>query len=235
MSASGPATPSAASHAQTLDRGLRALEVLAGRPEGLTVAELAKALATHRAAVYRLLAPLSDHHLVRREDDGRFTLAPGLIELAAGVRPRLQETAEPVLQRLADALRATTALTIRDGDEAVVAAVVLPRQPRMHITYRPGMRHPLTQGAPGHVLLAAGPPVAGEAPAVVGAREQRYAVSRGELLPGATGVAAAIGAPGHEPEAAISAVWIAGLEADAVALEVVRAADEIASALWARP
>ena len=49
-----------------------------------------------------------------------------------------------MLQRLADRLHATTALTIRDGEEAVVAAVVLPREPRMHLTYRPGMRHPLT-------------------------------------------------------------------------------------------
>ena len=75
---------------------------LARHPDGLSVSELAAALDTHRAAVYRLLGPLGDHHLVRREPDGRFTLAPGLIELAAGVRPRLQEVAEPVLQRLAD-------------------------------------------------------------------------------------------------------------------------------------
>ncbi len=229
-----PASPSAASHSQTLDRGLRALEVLARRPDGLTVSELAGALATHRAAVYRLLGPLADHHLVRREADGRFTLAPGLIELAAGVRPRLQEVSEPVLQRLADRLRATTALTIRDGDEAVVAAVVLPREPRMHITYRSGMRHPLTQGAPGHVLLAAGSPARGEPEVISRARERRYSVSRGELLPGATGVAAAISAPGHEPDAAISAVWIAGLDPEAVAIDVMAAADEIAVALWAR-
>jgi DNA-binding IclR family transcriptional regulator len=232
VSTTQPSTPSPATHSQTLDRGLRALEVLARHPDGLSVSELAAALDTHRAAVYRLLGPLSDHHLVRREPDGRFTLAPGLIELAAGVRPRLQEVAEPVLQRLADRLRATTALTIRDGDEAVVAAVVLPREPRMHLVYRPGMRHPLTQGSPGHVLLAAMPPRPAEPTFVKRARKQRYAVSRGQLLPGATGVAAAIAAPGHEPEASISAVWIEGLDPDQVAIDVIAAADEIAAALW---
>jgi len=196
------------------------------------VAELASALDTHRAGVYRLLAPLGDHHLVRRDEDGRFTLAPGLIELAAGVRPRLQEVAEPALQRLADGLRATAALTIRDGDEAVVAMVVPPREPRMHLTYRPGMRHPLTRGAPGHVLLAALPVRANEPSAVAKAREQGYAVSTGELLPGATGVAAAISAPGHEPDAAISAVWIEGLDPGSVADDVVSAAAQIAGELW---
>jgi DNA-binding IclR family transcriptional regulator len=232
VSTTQPSRPSPATHSHTLDRGLRALEVLARHPDGLSVSELAAALDTHRAAVYRLLGPLGDHHLVRRESDGRFTLAPGLIELAAGVRPRLQEVAEPVLQELADRLHATTALTIRDGDEAVVATVVLPREPRMHLVYRPGMRHPLTQGSPGHVLLAAMPPRPAEPAFVKNAREKRYAVSRGQLLPGTTGVAAAIAAPGHEPEASISAVWIEGLDPDEVALAVIAAAGEIANALW---
>jgi DNA-binding IclR family transcriptional regulator len=223
---------SPAQRSQTLDRGLRALQVLTEYPDGLSVSELATALETHRAAVYRLLGSLGNHHLVRREADGRFTLAPGLIELAAAVRPRLQEIAEPVLQRLADALRATTALTLRDGDEAVVATVITPREPRMHLTYRPGMRHPLTQGAPGHVLLAARAQQPGEPEFVTRARKQGYAVSHGQLLPGATGVAVAIAAPGHEPEASISAVWIEGLDPDGVATDVIAAAEEIAAALW---
>ena len=58
--------PSPATHSQTLDRGLRALEVLAEQPDGMTVSELAAALGTHRAGVYRLLGPLVDHHLAVR-------------------------------------------------------------------------------------------------------------------------------------------------------------------------
>jgi DNA-binding IclR family transcriptional regulator len=226
-----PAATSPANHSHSLDRGLRALRLLADDPNGMSVSELAAALGTHRAAVYRLLGPLGEHHLVRRGSDGRFTLAAGLIELAAGVRARLHEVAEPVLQRLADRHHVTTALTIRDGDDAVVATVVLPRGPRMHLTYRPGMRHPLTQGCPGHVLLAALPPRPDEPPFVRRAREQGYAISRGELLPGATGVAAAIAAPGHEPEASISAVWIEGLDPEDVAPDVRAAAGEIAASL----
>ena len=222
---------SPATHSQTLDRGLRALEVLAGHPEGLSVSELAAALGTHRAGVYRLLGPLVDHHLVRRVADGRNVLAPGLIELAAGVQRRLIETAQPVLQRLADALRATTALTVRDGDEAVVVSVMPPREPRLHLTYRQGMRHPLTRGAPGHALVAALPPRPGESDDVARTRARGYAVSSGQLLPGATGVAVAIAAPGHEPEAAISAVWITGLEPDAVAPDVIAASTEISRSL----
>lgn len=225
-------TVPAATHSHTLDRGLRALEALAEHPDGLTISELAAALGTHRAGVYRLLGPLVDHHVVRREEDGRLVLAPGLIALAAGVQPRLREVAAPVLQRLADELRATAALTIRDGDEAVVALVVAPREPRMHLAYPQGMRHALVHGAPGHALLAALPAAADEPADVARARARGYAVSSGQLLPGATGVGVAISAPGHEPEAAISAVWITGLDPDAVAGSVVAAAREISGALW---
>src|SRR3954452_15719415 len=223
--------PSPATHSQTLARGLRALEVLAEQPAGMTVSELAAALETHRPVVYRLLGPLIDHHLVARSQDGRYVLAAGLIHLAEAVKPRLRDVAVPVLQRLADELRVTAALTIRDGDEAVVALVVPPREPRMHIAYRVGMRHPLTQGSPGHGLLAARPPASSESENITVARRQGYAVSRGELLPGATGVAAAIESPGHEPEASVSAVWIEGIETDEAAAAVMAAAREISSAL----
>lgn len=215
-------------HSFTLDRGLRALEVLAEHPAGLTISELADLLGTHRPAVYRLLGPLSEHHLVRRDDSGRLRLAPGLISLAAAVRPRLYEISEPILQRISETLGATAALTIRDGGDAVVARVVVPRSQPMHLTYRQGMRHPLTHGAPGHVLLAAGPPTREEPPEVTEARARGYGFSHSQLMAGATGVAAAIVAPRHEPEAAISAVWIAGLDPDRAAREVVAAADEIA-------
>ena len=224
-------SPSPATHSQTLDRGLRALEALAEQPEGMTVSELASALETHRAGVYRLLRPLIDHHLVTRSESGRYVLSAGLIQLAAAVKPRLRDVSLPVLQRLADHLRATAALTIRDGDEAVVALVVPPREPSMHIAYRVGMRHPLTQGSPGHVLLAALPPAPSESETIALARRQGYAVSRGELLPGATGVAAAIVSPGHEPEASVSAVWIEGIDPDEATTAVLAAAREISAAL----
>jgi DNA-binding IclR family transcriptional regulator len=204
--------PSSATHSLTLDRGLRALSVLRGQPDGITVAELADGLGTHRAAVYRLLSPLANHHLVRRLADGRYVLGAGLIELASGVQSRLQEEAEPVLRELADRLGATTALTVRDGEEAVVAIVTAPRDQLIHLTYRTGMRHPLSRGAPGLALLAALPPVAGEPDAVTQARERGWAFSTGQLLFGATGVATAISSPANVAVAAISAVWIAGLD-----------------------
>ena len=142
---------------QTLDRGLLVLRVLAEHPGGLTVTELADELVTHRAGIYRLLGPLADQRLVVRGAGGRYTLGLGLIELASAVRSRLQEVAVRELRMLADEVRATTALTLRDGDEALVAAVVEPRSTDMHVAYRPGLRHPINRAAPGLAILAAWP------------------------------------------------------------------------------
>jgi DNA-binding IclR family transcriptional regulator len=227
---SPPPPRTAATHSLTLDRGLRALEILRERSDGMSVAELADALDTHRAAVYRLLAPLSEHHLIRRSPDGRYVLGAGLIELAGGVQGRLQDEAEPVLRELADRLGATTALTLRDGDEAVVAIVTSPRDQLVHLTYRTGMRHPLSAGAPGLALLAAMPPRTPEPPEVSGARERGWAQSTGQLLPGATGVAAAI-LSAREPIAALSAVWIAGINVKQAGQAVAAAAGDLTAQL----
>lgn len=219
----------AATHSLTLDRGLRALTILRHHPEGLSVTELAQELGTHRAGVYRLLGPLTDHRVVRRLEDGRCILGSGLIDLAQGVQPRLIEAAAPVLRALAASVSATTALTLRDGEEAVVGLVVTPPDQPLHVIYRVGLRHPLTVGAPGHALLAATKPTAGEPTDVVQARDRGWALSSGQLLPGATGVAAAIPNRTGAVEAAISAVWIVDRDPDPVAREVIAAAGRIAA------
>jgi DNA-binding IclR family transcriptional regulator len=216
---------------RTLERGLRVLRLLAEQPDGLTVTELADELSTHRAGIYRLLGPLAGERLVVRGAGGRYSLGLGLLGLAAAVRSRLQEVAVHELRLLADQARATTALTLRDGDEAVVAAVVEPRSTIMHVAYRPGLRHPIDRAAPGLAILAGDPPLPGERPEVALARKRGWAQTSGELLPGATGVAAPILLPARETEAAISAVWIEPRDPAPTAEQVVRSAHAIAAAL----
>jgi DNA-binding IclR family transcriptional regulator len=216
---------------QTLDRGLRLLDVLAEHPDGLSVSELAVAMGTHRPGIYRLLGPLVERRLVVRGDDGRHVLGAGLIELASSVAPRLQEVAVAHLRRLADDLRATTALTVRDGEDAVVAAVVEPRNTDMHIAYRTGLRHRLDQAASGIAILAALAPRPDEREAIATARERGWSSSTSELLPGATGVGAAIVVAGREATASISAVWTDGRPEQPSGEQVARAAAAIAAAL----
>jgi len=151
------------------------------------------------------------------------------IELASAVQPRLQAVAGPLLQALADDLGATAALTVRDGeDAAVVADVRSPRNADLHITYRPGLRHPVSVAASGIAILAGNPARVHERPEVTEARACGWSRSTGELLPGATGVAAPVSAVGGGSDAAVSAVWIGDRDDVRIAETVIATAAAIA-------
>jgi DNA-binding IclR family transcriptional regulator len=215
---------------QTLDRGLEALALLADEPDGLTVAELADRLAVDRAVVYRLTATLQARRLVLRDDDGRLRLGVGLVELARGVAPHLRAVALPELRRLAEDLVATATLTVADGDEAVALAVVEPPSSDIHVAYRPGLRHPLTRGASGKAILAGRPFRREEPNDVTRARRRGFAVSEGELEPGAVGIAAPIEIAGWA-DASVGAVALARFPREAghvVADAAERIAERIA-------
>lgn len=218
-----------ATGSQTLKRGLRVLRVLADDPGGLTVSALAREMGTHRAGIYRLLAPLLAEGFVVRDETGRHRLGVGLLELSRNVQPSLQTIAAPLLQDLADKLGATAALTVRDDDHAVTAMVVEPRTTELHIAYRTGLRHPVARSAAGIAILAAAPPETGERDEVRVARERGWAVSHGELLPGTTGIGASVA--GATPPASVSAVWIASRDPAEAAPAVVACASQIAAQL----
>jgi DNA-binding IclR family transcriptional regulator len=85
---------------QTLDRGVRVLKLLADSERGLTVTELAGRLEVNRTVVYRLLATLEQHGLVRRDIGGRARIGLGVLRLAHRVHPLLCEAALPALRNL---------------------------------------------------------------------------------------------------------------------------------------
>lgn len=201
---------------QTLDRGLRVLEVLAASPRGLTVTALAAQVGVNRTVVYRLLATLEQHGLARRDSSGLVHVGLGVLALARGLQPVLRELAVPVLRGLAEDLGMTAHLTIADGVEALAIAVVEPSWTDFHVGYRVGSRHSLGQGAAGRAILA------GREPGRSG-----WVETRGELQPGARGVAAPLyGVDGLE--ASVGIVTLGDLDTEAVGPRVVEAARELA-------
>ncbi|MGH8868317.1 MAG: IclR family transcriptional regulator [Actinomycetes bacterium] len=183
------ASPSKAPHAQTLDRGLRALELLADSDEALSLAEVSSRLGLHRSVTYRVLRTLEDHRLLERDDRGRFGPGLGLSVLAGSVRRTLQSAALPELTVLANDLGMTAFLVVRDGDDAVTLVSVEPRHSIAHVAYRPGTRHPVHRGAPGLALLAGEAPQDGERRDVTAARADGWVTTAGEVLTGMRSVA----------------------------------------------
>ncbi|HET8960186.1 IclR family transcriptional regulator [Nocardioides sp.] len=205
--------------AQTLDRGLRVLAVLAATPGGLTVTEISARLEINRTVVYRLVSTLEQHALTRRDGRGRVHVGLGVLHLASGVQPVLRDLAIPILRSLAEDVGCTAHLTVSDGDEAMALAVVEPSWTDFHVAYRVGSRHPLHKGAAGKAILLGAEP--DSAP---------YATSTGELQAGASGLAAPVrGVEGLE--ASVGIVTLGDLDADALGARVAAAADEVAHAL----
>ena len=204
---------------QTLDRGLRLLRLVADRgSSGVTVTELARALDVGRPVVYRLVATLSDHALVRRSPDARVRLGPGVLQFAAALHPGLRQAANPILRRLADEAGATAHFTIADGGEALALCVVEPTWTDFHVGYRVGSRHSLERGAAGRAILAGR------------TGGTNVITTRGELQQGATGLAApVIGIP--VLEGSVGVVTVESLDEKRVTGLVAEAAVAVAEAL----
>jgi DNA-binding IclR family transcriptional regulator len=204
--------------AQTLDRGLRLLQLVADAPTGLSVTEAATRLGVGRAVVYRLATTLAEHGMIRRDTAGRLRLGAGVLHLARRAQPLVADAALPSLRRLAEEVGATAHLTIAEGGEALALLVVEPSWTQFHVAYRTGSRHPLEQGAAGQAILA------GRDGAL------SYVTTSGQLQPGAHGVAAPV--PGVEGlEASVGVVALDMLDADVVGPRVVEAAASVATAL----
>lgn len=139
---------------QTLDRGLRVLELLSAHPEGLSVTEIATELGVGRTVVYRLVATLDKHGFLRRSADGRCRLGVAALSLSRQIQPMLRDSALPVLRRLADTIGATAHLTLLDGTESLVVAVMEPARTDVHVAYRVGARHPADRSIAGRAALA---------------------------------------------------------------------------------
>ena len=206
---------------QTLDRGLRVLDVLAAAPGGLTVTELSGRLGVNRTVVYRLVSTLEQHALVRKDARGRLHVGLGVLHLASAVQPVLRDLAVPVLRRLSEKVGCTAHLTVADGEEALSLAVVEPSWTDFHVSYRVGSRHPLLQGAAGKAILLGRAPRDPEHP---------FEVTEGELQPGARGLAAPVrGVEGLE--ASVGIVTLGPLDVPALGPVVAAAASEVATAV----
>jgi DNA-binding IclR family transcriptional regulator len=201
----------------TLDRGLALLQAVADAGgEAATISELAVTIGASRAAVYRLLVPLSERGLVWR-DGNKVRLGVGLLRLADQVLPQLRQAAHPVLRELAEKVGATAHLSVAQGNQAQAVAVIEPSWTNVHVAYRVGSRHALTAGAAGKAMS-------------MRSSEQGWISSTGERQAGASGVAAPVrGVKGLR--ASVGVVSLEPLDPDTVGPRVLAAAAALTAVL----
>lgn len=219
--------------AQTIDRGLRVLWHLADQPEGANLATLSRDLGMNRTAVHRLMETFRAHDFVRRDENKRFHLSYGLVQLASHVDHDLHRIAYPLMAELADSTGGTAHIMSPVDDEEVQAiGVVEPRNTPVHLAFRTGHRHPIGRGSGGIAILSARPPRTDDPAEVQEARRLGYAISFEQIIPGVAGVSAPVATPAPMPEACLGISLMDRSAAEKVAPAVVRAAEELSSLLF---
>ena len=156
-----------------------------------SLGELVEATGYSRATAHRLAVALEVHGLVRRDEDGRFTLGVRLIALgrAAAEGIPLAEAALPALTRLRDETGESVQLYVRQGDRRIcIAALESPHGLRTIVPM--GASLPLDVGSAGAILSAPDP--------------GRWAESVGEREAGVASVSAGVLDADGAPVAAVS-------------------------------
>jgi DNA-binding IclR family transcriptional regulator len=164
-----------------LEKASDLIDCLGQAGEPVTLAHVRSALAMPKSSTHRMLSELAALGIVRRTQDGRYSLGPRLLYWgeAAAETFDLRAVAEPTMRRLRDELGESVHLYIREEDTRICIAAVEARH-ELRPFIQLGRPLPLRAGAAGKVLLAF-------ADEDVQRREVRHAEVDGETLPNAPG------------------------------------------------
>ena len=178
-----------------------------------------------RATAHRLLVALEQHHLVRRDTQGRFCLGFELVAYgrAAAEQFALAEVAAPILGRLRDTTGESVQLYVRE-DDARRCVVSLQSTHGLRWIVPVGSALPLDVGSAGHLL--------GDEP---GRRTSGWVESIEEREPGVASVSAPVVDRAGRVVAAVSISGpverLSRSPGERFGAQVVGAAEELAAAL----
>lgn len=138
-----------------LEKASELIDCLGQAGEPVALAYVRSALGMPKSSTHRLLGELAGLGIVRRTEDGRYSLGPRLLYWgeAAAETFDLRAVAEPVMRRLRDEVGESVHLYIRDGDTRTCIAAVEGRH-ELRPFIQLGRPLPLRAGAAGKLLLA---------------------------------------------------------------------------------
>ncbi len=141
---------------QSLDRGLKILEILGKSDKPLSLNEITEYFDIDRSSIFRLLGTLIAHNFVHQDPDTKkYMLGFKIMELsgAFGEQSKIETFLRPVLKYVCEKTQQNTHLAMLHGQDVVFIAVEQPRNSlSMHISV--GTREPAYATALGKVLLA---------------------------------------------------------------------------------
>lgn len=196
---------------QTLEKGLKALELIALKNGQYTVPQLAQQLEINRTTTYKVVNTLVQMRYVRINKDLKVELCSKVADFYHCYESTIPATAQTVLSELAAQTQACTALVTAEGNECVVIKTASPPHSYLQINYHLGSRHPLGVSAAGLMLAAGDPNSLLDNEDVKRARQQHYAYSENVLQAGASGLFVAIP---HRPRMVIGMITLGKVNID---------------------
>jgi IclR family transcriptional regulator, acetate operon repressor len=138
------------------DRVLATLKVLAGRPEGAGLHDLARQLASPKSSVHRALAALRRAGLVDQDRSGRYWVGWELLHLAFDYYEHLDNVnrVRPALVALSERFGETVHYATLEGAEVIYQAKVQPPTSLFHMCSSVGGRNPAHCTGVGKAILA---------------------------------------------------------------------------------
>lgn len=140
----------------SLARGIAVIQGFTQQKRSLTIAQLSHRTGIPRAAVRRCLYTLSRLGLAGSEDGKTFSLRPKILSLGHAYlsSSTLATAAQPLLDRLSEALGESSSIAILDGDEILYVARSSITRRIMSVDLSIGTRLPAYCTSMGRVLLA---------------------------------------------------------------------------------
>ncbi len=139
---------------QVIARAANVLRALEGRPEGLSLGQIAKQVGLARSTVQRIVAALANEDFVVEAQPGRgVRIGPGLARIAASLSSNLVDMLRPHLLALRDEVGETVDLSILSGGSAVFVDQIAGQQ-RLVALSGIGERFPLHCTANGKAILS---------------------------------------------------------------------------------
>jgi DNA-binding IclR family transcriptional regulator len=139
---------------QVIARAASVLRSLEGKPEGLSLAQIARDVGLARSTVQRIVAALAAEDFVSEAQPGRgVRIGAGLARIAASISSNLTDILHPHLLTLRDDVGETVDLSILSGGSAVFIDQIAGQQ-RLVALSGIGERFPLHCTANGKAILA---------------------------------------------------------------------------------
>lgn len=139
---------------QVISRAIDVLRSLENIPEGLSLAEIAKATSLPRSTVQRIVTTLSSEgFLIAASPTAKVRLGPAILQLASSLEFDITKIVRPFLRDLGLEVQETVDLSIHRGGSVVFVDQIIGKRRLVAVSHT-GDRFPLHCTAPGKALLA---------------------------------------------------------------------------------